>query len=364
MVRQALKRNLLNFLGKRTNRKLLVIESDDWGAVRMPSREVYQKLVSRGVVDGNDPFARFDGLASEDDFSHLFETLGSVKDKNGNRAVITANCVVANPDFERIKAGQFQQYFCEPIQETYKRYPRHQNSFSLWEEGMRNKLFFPQYHSREHVNVIEWMRLLRRNEVKFREAFDYGTYALNASIVASLKVHTQQDQEQVNDIIEDGLIRFQRLFGYNPTSFIAPNYTWNGSIEEVLNRHGVRFLQGSKRQNVPVIGSPKLGVRYHFCGQRNQYGQLYLVRNCLFEPSISPSIDYVSVCLRQVDNAFFWNTPAIIGTHRLNYIGFLDEKNRNRNLKHLRTVLQAVVKRHPDAEFVTTAELGGILSEA
>ena len=33
--------NLLSIPGWRTNRHIVVIESDDWGSIRMPSKEVY-----------------------------------------------------------------------------------------------------------------------------------------------------------------------------------------------------------------------------------------------------------------------------------------------------------------------------------
>lgn len=350
-----------NAFGKKTGRKFLVLESDDWGAVRMPSRLVYEKLLAKKIIDPSDMFARFDGLASENDFSHLFEALSSFKDLNGRPPVMTANCVVANPDFDKIKANHFTTYICESIEETYQRYPQHANSFGLWKEGVKKGLFYPQYHSREHVNVPAWMRLLKQRHPHFLEAFDYGTYAVNASIVASLKVHTPEDQLTIKTILQDGYNRFEKLFGFKSESFIAPNYTWNDGVETVLNDLNVKILQGSKKQNVPLEGEGRMRSRYHFTGQSNKNGQLYLVRNCLFEPSVSPSIDYTALCLRQIRNAFAWNTPAIVGTHRLNYVGFLDERNRNNNIKNFKRLIRNVLKEFPDVEFVTTAALGKIL---
>ena len=39
-LKQIISHNLLNIPGWRTKRKLVVIESDDWGAIRMPSKEI------------------------------------------------------------------------------------------------------------------------------------------------------------------------------------------------------------------------------------------------------------------------------------------------------------------------------------
>lgn len=362
-MRQLVSRNIVNCLSAKIKRKLIVIESDDWGAIRMPSKEVYDRLLRKNIIHPSDVFAKYDSLASEDDFTHFFEIIQSVKDSYGNHPIFTANCAVANPDFDKIRASNYQTYHYESIQETYKRYPRHTRSFVLWKEGVSKKLFFPQYHCREHVNVPAWMNILRQQKSEFHEAFDLGTYAIDKDIVASLKVHTQEQQDVVNDIIKDGFLEFRKLFGFDTKSFIAPNYTWNDSVENVLHNLGIKLLQGSKRQNVPVFGKLKNQARYHYTGQTNKNGQVYLVRNCLFEPSISPKIDYASVCLKHVENAFCWGAPAIIGTHRLNYIGYLDEENRIRNLKSLKSLLSQLIKKHPTVEFVTTPQLETIFAK-
>ena len=39
-----LMRNLSNLPGWRTKRKIVVIESDDWGSIRMPSKRAYEEL--------------------------------------------------------------------------------------------------------------------------------------------------------------------------------------------------------------------------------------------------------------------------------------------------------------------------------
>jgi len=39
-IKKIAMRNVANIPGWRTDRKIVVIESDDWGAIRMPSKEV------------------------------------------------------------------------------------------------------------------------------------------------------------------------------------------------------------------------------------------------------------------------------------------------------------------------------------
>ena len=166
-----IKNNLINIPGWRTKRKIIVIESDDWGSIRMPSKKVLNQLDKKGFIPNNDYYNRFDSLASENDLSNLFEILSSVKDKNENPAIITANTIVANPDFKKIAGSNFREYKYELFTETLKKYPKHKNSFNLWKEGMNNNLFHPQFHGRDHVNITAWMNKLIANDLITKKAF-------------------------------------------------------------------------------------------------------------------------------------------------------------------------------------------------
>jgi hypothetical protein len=100
-----LKRNLLNVQGPTTERKLVVFESDDWGSIRMPSKNVFNSLQNKQLKPGLDSYLKYDTLAGVQDFEALFEKLRSVKDKNNKPAIFTANAVMGNPDFEKNKSG-------------------------------------------------------------------------------------------------------------------------------------------------------------------------------------------------------------------------------------------------------------------
>ncbi len=135
---QTFRRGLSNLPGWRTNRKIIVIESDDWGSIRMPSQQVFDSLQHKGIdlTSGDSKrYNQYDSLATADDLSALFDVLNSVKDKNDNPAVFTAVSLVANPDFEKIKTDDFQKFHYEPFTETLKRYNR-EEAFKLWKEGV------------------------------------------------------------------------------------------------------------------------------------------------------------------------------------------------------------------------------------
>jgi len=74
--------------------------------------------------------------------------------------------------------------------------------------------------------------------------------------------------------------------------------------------------------------------------------------------------DWVNSCLNDIDMAFRWNKPAIISSHRVNYIGALDPGNRENGLSQLKQLLKEVVSRWPDVEFMTSAELGDLIQKS
>jgi hypothetical protein len=86
--------------------------------------------------------------------------------------------------------------------------------------------------------------------------------------------------------------------------------------------------------------------------------QVYFIRNCFFEPSLDTRFDWIEDCLRRIKIIFFWGKPAIIGTHRINFMGSLNEENRKKNLKDFSVLLKLILETWPDVEFTTTDRLG------
>lgn len=370
-LKQIASRNLVNIPGWRTDRKIVVFESDDWGSIRMPSKEVYNKFLDKGIAVDKSPYCKYDSLASETDLQALFEVLKKYSDRLGNPPVITANTVVANPNFEKIRDSNFQEYYYELITDTFQKYPEHFNVFELWKEGKENRLFHPQLHGREHLNVPLWLSLLKDEHPLFLFAFEYNCWGLNMGIVSDLKKSVQAafDSNSHEEImfqkqsIKEGCDIFEKLFGYRSESFIANNFIWDSSLNESLFESGVKYLQGMKYQKLPLANTKRV-MKRHYLGERNNVGQYYLIRNCTFEPSQKKlSFNNIRECIKQIANAFFWKKPAIISSHRLNYIGYLDTENRDRNLSLLDKLLRDIINTWPDVEFLSSDKLGAIIEK-
>ena len=367
-----LNNNIKNIPGWWTNRKIVVFESDDWGSIRMPSRIVYKKLNEAGVdLNSGDSFRynRYDSLATADDLECLYNILSSVKDSNGNHCVFTVVSVVANPDFKKIQASDFQEYHYEPFTETLKRYPACENSFKLWHEGMQQHLFVPQFHGREHLNVSAWLKALQTNHSHTRIAFNHGMWGFATSSEDNLSVPFQAafDIEDISElfyqelVIKEGLQLFETLFGYSASYFVPPNGPFNSQLEKTAADYGVKFMSASKIQYEPQ-GKGRKKIKFHWMGQQNKYGQHYITRNCFFEPSQKGN-DWKNMCLNDINIAFRWHKPAVISSHRVNYIGALDCSNRDNSLNQLKILLQTIVKKWPDVEFMTSDSLGKLIAK-
>lgn len=364
-LKQHITRNLISIPGWRTKRKLVIIESDDWGSIRMPSIEVYNKLIAQGIPVDKDPYCRFDSLESDDDLTALFEVLQKFKDQNGNHPVITANTIVANPDFVKIKKNNFREYSYNIFTDTYKLYPDHSNAFRIIKQGIESGMWMPQFHGREHLNVRFWMEALQNSNRELLIAFDEHTFGIpvklfsssRSNVMAAFEFTTKSHFEEIVGIIEDGLSIFNRLFSFNSETIIPPCYVLPKSLEERIMNLGIYGFQGINYLFEPVEGKLEYKKRFNFTGKREKINQKYIVRNAFFEPTLFPEINNIEETLKRMKISFFWNKPAVISSHRLNFIGSLHEGNRKANLAKLEMLLGEILKIWPDVEFVSTPYL-------
>lgn len=368
--RQKLIHNLRSIPGWRTKRHIIVIESDDWGSIRMPSKTTYNLLLNAGIRVDKCHYCTNDSIANTNDLSLLFEILNSFKDKYGKPAVITANTVVANPDFEKIRASDFTSYYYKRIDEGFKEISGCENLLELWKEGNANGYFRLQSHGREHLNITRWMHYLQGDFPETRFAFDNGVYGLSAhitrekrkSFLPAFDFENKQEELKINEIAIDGLHLFEELFGFKSKSIIAPNYTWGKSFEAAVSKAGVKYIQGSQIARYKNAEGENNKKRIRYTGKKNSHNQIDLTRNAIFEPSENPNKDWVDSCLADIAIAFRWYHPAIICSHRVNFVSSLNQENRDRSLIQFKRLLTKIQQKWPDVEFMSSDQLGDIIT--
>lgn len=371
-LKENLKTNIINMRGWHTNRKLLVLESDDWGSIRVSSKNAYDKFLKAGIPVDKCPYNSNDSLESNMDLENLFEQLCSIKDSNGNHAVLTANNIVANPDFEKIKASGYTEYHYEIFTETLKHYPQHNRVIDLYKEGIGKGIFIPQFHGREHININNWFNYLQKGDKPTLMAFDQNMFTIARGVGSLCRnenldgfgTYSLNQLTELQNIIVEGCNIFEKLWGYKSKSVIAPCYIWHPIAEKYFSENGIEFIQSGRVQLIPGMEGQALTYKRKFTGQKNDLNQIYTIRNVTFEPVTDRNKDWVDSCLNEISVAFRWKKPAIVSTHRVNYIGSINKVNSEKNLLLLKKLLQEVKNRWPDIEFVSSAKMGEIIKSS
>ena len=367
-LKNKITKNLSNIPGWISDKKIIVLESDDWGSIRMSSRASIKSLIKEKIPIQNNHYNLNDCLECNNDLESLFDLLLKYKDSSDRNPVFSGLNIVANPDFERIRDSDYNEYFYESFTKTYSKYPDHDRVFDLYKYGIKERIFYPNFHGREHLNVLHWMNSLKKDKIT-KLAF-YHNITCVSQYIKKNKINFQSafdllDKNEISnhkEIIRSGLKLFEREFGLKSTYFLPTNGPFNIELENELSNLGIKFLGTSKIHNSPE-GNNKSRRYFRYNGMRSN-NLLFLTRNVVFEPcsfEYPENKDWVRDALNDIDIAFKWRKPATISTHRVNYVGWLNPKNRSKGLKCLDELLKNILKKWPDVIFLTTVELGELI---
>jgi hypothetical protein len=353
--------------GWRSNTPVLVIESDDWGSIRMPNRTSYDALAAQGYKLHRSVLCT-DMRERCEDLLALFEVLDAHRDSRGRPACLTGNMVLANPDFTKIRNSNFSSYEYSTLATETGSQSDYGKVLQLMQEGLQQHIFIPQFHTREHIRWWMWLEGLRAGSNELRTLFELGISSLPKNVSKEgwrLDGPVYAGAEELahygvslKKMIEDGIQIFRSTFGFSPVSAIAPYYTWDDDVERFWQTNGIRYIQSSLFQ---LIGNSSRR-KCHFTGQRAKSGLLYTVRNCNFEQNDGGD-KRLAHCLAEIEKTFKRNQPAILCSHRINYVGGISPENRDVNLHLLSTLLQTVLERWPNVIFLSSPELGFMIEK-
>ena len=359
-MKEAIKRNVKNLTGKKNKRKIVVIYVDDYGSVRVKDNRAYQNLKNAGIPMDETRFTRCDTLADKEDLLKLFDTLTSVKDSKQNFACFTPLAIVANPDFERIEASGWKEYYREPFTRTLDRYGRdYTGVFELWKQGIQENIFYPAYHGTEHINVKRFMEALQNGHKSVHLAFEHQSVALphfpGESMVkqptTTFFIEDSEENIQLEKDIKVGTDLFRDLFGFRSKQFTPGAGIYSPVLNKTLAECGIKYIHVNRYQAYP-LGNGKFSKKFLYNGKKNEVGQKYIVRNCQFEPDGKGDNEEANRCLLEMEAAFRWGAPALLSSHRANFVGQLDKQYRNNSLGQLRYLLKKIVEKWPEVEFM------------
>ena len=365
--------NLKNSIGWKTNRKIVVFSVDDYGNVRLNSAQARKNMDAVGMKI----YSRFDALdtlETTQDLEQLFETLSSVKDKNGRHAVFTPFALPCNIDFEKMEADDFNHFYFETLPNTYKKLALQQpeaytGTWDLWKEGIRKGFLKPQFHGREHLNLTVFNDKLKKRDPQLLTALKNKSYTSisddkypTMSSTAELDFWEVKENDALKPILKEGLQLFEEVYGYKSNYFTPPVFNIHHALFQTLKDNGIQFLDLALLRNEHQ-GLNVYKKSFNYIGKQTQEGLTIMVRNVVFEPTEDRGIDWVDFTMKQIETAFRWNKPAIISSHRVNFCGHINPQNREKGLDSLKRLLQEIVKKWPDVEFMSADEMALTLKE-
>ena len=364
-----LKQNIKNIGGKIIGRKIVVFSVDDFGNVRLHSANARETLRQKGYTVHN-RFDNYDALETKEDLEQLFEVLTSVKDKNNRPACFTPFAVPCNIDFERMRATGYETYYYEILPRTFEKLasidPRsYEHTWELWQQGMTENLLAPQFHGREHFNLTLFNQLLEHRNQQLMDVLETRSLPSlhhhgKISFTAAFAYEAFSTLQHFDPIIKDGVKRFREVFGYSPVHFCPPAAADHPVIHHSLKEAGINFIDTARFKKIETEEN-KFKYKYFYTGKKNVLGQTFLVRNIVFEPAAIQPQQGVASALKQIETAFRWKKPAIISSHRVNFAGHIDPKNRGKGLAGLLILLRKIVDRWPDVEFMSVEELDHLI---
>jgi hypothetical protein len=310
----------------------VLIESDDWGPGDVGDAERLGQLLG---------------------------CLESHKDSVQRVAVITADVVLGVPDVEKITADPDFAYHRKMLDEGFP------EIHGVMLEGVKTGSFVPQLHGLEHLNGKAFAQLSRRNDPRIAEAladprgwnWESLDSPLQGHYVDGSSLPTQAiGRDEAKTVIALATRAFQDFFGCPSISTVAPCYLWNSDIENVWQQHGIQFIQtaGYRCDGRDANGAYRQDRRLIRPGDLSGFGQVYLVRNVMYEPvdgKNTPDTAY-----REALSARAQALPVSLSTHRYNYTrGEADFHNALAGLDQLLSRIGATL---PNVRFISSPELG------
>lgn len=312
-------------------RPVLIIESDDWGP-------------------GPDSHAHA--------LEQLCGMLNRCTDGSGRAAVMTVGVVLAAPDNAAIRDRGYREYARRTLQD-----PAFEKVWHALRRGRDRGVLALQLHGLEHLWPAAFMHALTRDDavrqwVREQAGFDTG------SLPSAIQSRWTDTSSLPSVPIEPGLIAaavnqeirlFEACFDRLPAVAVPPTFVWSAPVERAWSAGGVRFIitPGRRYTGRDASGRPAFVDRRMLNGDMAASGCTYLVRDVYFEPALGHRAE---AALETVSNRFRLGRPALVETHRFNFVG--DAADMARNLEETERLLATALARIPSLRFMSSEELG------
>lgn len=318
-------------------RPVLIIESDDWGA---------------GPAEQAEQLARIAAL------------LGSYRDDDGRRPVMTLGLVLSIADGARVTAEGFRHYYRKSLDDA-----EFGPILAAIKRGVDDGVFALQLHGGEHY----WPQALisaARSDPHIASWLSGPGIPRTEALPAALQSRWIDTTELPSKPLPVAEVKaaalaeaasFRDIFGGHPAVAVPPTFIWNDAVEASWAEAGVQFVvtPGRRYGERSADGEPGAAGPSISNGDGGVTGITYLVRDEYFEPARGHKAERALDALTEKTRA---GRPTLLETHRANFLG--DAAAADAALGEVDRLLTMTLHAYPRTMFVSTAELGMRLRRA
>lgn len=334
--------------------RAVVIQSDDWGfAGFAPAAEAWRGVERDSLAPGRFPDTYWDStLEDAAAVEAMTEILAAARGRDGLPAVFQPNYILFSMDHD---GTQWRRYALPALPPAYRR-P------GLWAavaEARRAGVWHPELHGAWHYDPD--LRIARALESPAAARATAAGITVFRDAHGARELGPWRDREVLAAELDASRAVFAELFGTEPASVIAPDYTWSARNEDIWVSRGLRIIQAKREQRDPTLPAGRAGRVVKWLDRRLAHliraDRSYVERNCRFEPAQHGDPDQVADrCARQVFGAWAAGEPAVIETHRVNFV-HLDAGVAERGRDGLAGLLQRIGAQSPGPLFLSDAEV-------
>ena len=345
-------RSLLPVEGFAFGRPLVLLQSDDWGRAGVRDQECWDELRALGINLGERIYD-FYSLETAEDIAAIVSMLESHRDSTGRPACLEMNFILANVDFAKVSANNFQRIYLRTLIEGLPDGWKRPRLFEAYREGMSSGTLSPALHGMTHFCQQAVERhlqdpgergLLLRNLWKAGVPYIHWRMPWIGFEYWDPEAGVERDFLTLaaqQSLIESAVEGFTRFFSNAPRSACAPGYRANSSTHHAWAKCGIQVAQNGPQAAMPP----------HFDGN----GTLHLYRSMDFEPAVMPEFS-LDACVRAAEDCFARGLPAIVSIHSINFHSALRDF-RSRTLGLLDEFLAALEAKHPDLLYLRDEDL-------
>lgn len=345
----------------------VVFESDDWGACELTTEatasEKYCQIMKKYRKDSSWSSAT---LETPSDLDRLFKILRKYSGIDGLPCIFTAFTCMGNPDFAAMRSNGFSEYVDIGLDKGVPAGWERGDITGKMRKGLEEGVWAPEFHSFLHhtspKKLMERLNSSGKDGKMARELFEIKCYYQGEHIPEYIDLNVKEQFDWVSRC----MTRFNNIFGFKPHAAVTSDAYPETEIVWAANGITAICLKNCRINSGEVIVYPtkpwNLQNVYEKIGNYNPaINAVYNIRNVFFECTMdkSPARGHsVEEVIPVINNRLkVLNEPAIISTHRLNYIS-LDKELVDLRCKELEKLLASLQEK--GAYFLTTGEVADL----